>query len=55
MESAGGTILMNYKKLAFMGFVAILLNIRTIAKNMKLCKSQIIENKPDVVILIDYP
>lgn len=55
MESAGGHILMNYKKLAFMGFVAVLMNIRTLAKNMKLCKSQIIEYKPDVVILIDYP
>jgi lipid-A-disaccharide synthase len=36
MESAGGIVLMNYKKLAFMGFVAVLLNIRTIARNMKL-------------------
>ena len=55
MQSAGGTLLMNYKKLAFMGFVTILLNIRTIAKNMSLCKKQISEHNPDVVILIDYP
>jgi lipid-A-disaccharide synthase len=55
MESAGGTILMHYRKLAFMGFVTILLNIRTIIRNMSLCKKQIIENRPDVVILIDYP
>ena len=55
MQSAGGTILMHYKKLAFMGFVSILLNIRTIAKNMSVCKEQISEHKPDVVILIDYP
>jgi lipid-A-disaccharide synthase len=55
MESAGGTLLMHYRKLAFMGFVSILLNIRTIINNMSFCKKQIIENKPDVVILIDYP
>jgi lipid-A-disaccharide synthase len=55
MQSAGGTLLMHYRKLAFMGFVAILLNIRTIAKNMSLCKKQISEHNPDVVILIDYP
>jgi lipid-A-disaccharide synthase len=55
MQSAGGTILMHYRKLAFMGFVTILLNIRTIAKNMSVCKKQISEHNPDVVILIDYP
>lgn len=55
MQAAGGTILMHYRKLAFMGFVAILLNIRTIAKNISLCKKQISEHNPDVVILIDYP
>ena len=55
MQSAGGDLLMHYRKLAFMGFVTILLNIRTIAKNMSLCKKQISEHKPDVVILIDYP
>jgi lipid-A-disaccharide synthase len=55
MESAGATLLMNYRKLAFMGFVTILMNLRTIAKNMTLCKHQISEHNPDVVILIDYP
>jgi lipid-A-disaccharide synthase len=55
MESAGSTLLMHYRKLAFMGFVAILLNIRAIAKNMSICKKQITEYDPDVVILIDYP
>jgi lipid-A-disaccharide synthase len=55
MQSAGGTLLVHYRKLAFMGFVAILMNIRTIARNMALCKKQISEHKPDVVILIDYP
>lgn len=55
MEQAGGILLMHYRRLAFMGFVAILLNIRSIAKNIALCKKQIVGNNPDVVILIDYP
>jgi len=55
MEEAGGTLLMHYRKLAFMGFLNVLLNIRTIAKNMSLCKKQIVEENPDVLILIDYP
>jgi lipid-A-disaccharide synthase len=55
MKSAGATLLMHYRKLAFMGFLTILLNIRTIAKNISLCKKQISDHDPDVVILIDYP
>ena len=55
MESAGAKLLMHYKKSAFMGFVVILKNLRTIAANLKLCKQHISELKPDVVILIDYP
>jgi lipid-A-disaccharide synthase len=55
MQSAGANLLMHYRKLAFMGFVTILFNLRTIAKNMLLCKEQISEQIPDIVILIDYP
>jgi lipid-A-disaccharide synthase len=55
MESAGAKLLMHYKKTAFMGFVVILKNLRTIARNLSLCKQQITEFRPDVVILIDYP
>jgi lipid-A-disaccharide synthase len=55
MQNAGGTLLMHYRKLAFMGFAAVLLNLRTIKKNISTCKRQISEHNPDVVILIDYP
>jgi lipid-A-disaccharide synthase len=55
MESAGAKLLMHYKKTAFMGFVVILKNLRTIARNLYLCKQHITEFRPDVVILIDYP
>jgi lipid-A-disaccharide synthase len=55
MESAGATLLVHYKKLAFMGFVAVLKNIGAISKNLILCKQQISEHNPDVIIFIDYP
>lgn len=55
MEAAGAKLLMHYKKTAFMGFVIVLKNLGTIGRNLKLCKEQIREFNPDVVILIDYP
>ncbi|HAM10314.1 MAG: lipid-A-disaccharide synthase [Bacteroidetes bacterium GWE2_41_25] len=53
--AAGAQILKHYKELAFMGFVAVIRNLGTISKNITLCKKQISEIKPDVVIFIDYP
>jgi len=55
LEAAGAKVLKHYKELAFMGFVAVLKNLGTISKNIKLCKKQISEIRPDVVIFIDYP
>lgn len=55
MSEAGGTRVKHYRELAYMGFVPVLLHLRTIFKNMTLCKQDIVEWKPDVVILVDYP
>ncbi len=55
MESAGATLLMHYSKTAFMGFMVVLRNLRTISRNLSLCKQHIAEFTPDAVILIDYP
>jgi lipid-A-disaccharide synthase len=55
MESAGAVLLVHYRKLAFMGFVAVIKNLGAISRNLNLCKSQITDYKPDVVIFIDYP
>jgi lipid-A-disaccharide synthase len=55
MQAQGGEIVMHYKKLAFMGFVEVILNLRTILKNISFCKADILSHKPDVLILIDYP
>ena len=55
MQQAGGTIVKHYRELAFMGFVEVLMNIRTIFKNIRICKEDIQQYKPDVLILVDYP
>lgn len=55
MSAAGGTRVRHYRDLAYMGFVPVLLHLRTIFRNMALCKRDIIEWHPDVVILVDYP
>jgi lipid-A-disaccharide synthase len=55
MQAQGGEIVKHYRDLAFMGFTEVLANIRTILGNIEFCKSDILEWKPDVVILVDYP
>ena len=55
MTAQGGQQIKHYRQMAFMGFVAVLLNAKTILKNMDDCKSAISAFKPDVVILVDYP
>lgn len=55
MQAVGGTLLKHYKEMAFMGFIPVLLNLRTILNNMKACEEEIRRYQPDVVILIDYP
>ena len=55
MESAGAKLLVHYRKMAFMGFVAVIKNLGAISKNLSLCKQQITEYEPDVIIFIDYP
>ena len=55
MQSVGGTLVKHYKDLAYMGFIPVLLHLRTIFKNMDLCKKDIVDWHPDVVILVDYP
>ena len=55
MQAVGGDLLCHYKHLAYMGFIPVLLHLRTILKGMADCKRQIKEWQPDVVILVDYP
>jgi lipid-A-disaccharide synthase len=55
MQAEGGTLVKHYAEMAFMGFTEVLLNIRTIFKNMAVCKADIIAFKPDALVLIDFP
>ena len=55
MEQVGGTLVKHYREMAYMGVVPVLLHLRTILRNMQLCKKDIQSYHPDVVILIDYP
>lgn len=55
MAAVGGTPVKHYKELAYMGFIPVLLHLRTIFANMKMCKEDIRAWSPDVVILVDYP
>lgn len=53
MQAVGGTLVKHYREMAFMGFIPVLLNLRTILNNMKTCEEDIRRYQPDVVILIE--
>ncbi len=55
MEAAGGNVVKHYRDLAFMGFVEVVLNLRTILGNIRFCKKDIENYQPDVLVLVDYP
>ncbi len=55
MKKQGVKLVKHYRDLAFMGFAEVLMNIRTIVRNIKFCKKDIKKYKPDVMILVDYP
>ena len=55
MAEAGAEVVKHYRDLAFMGFTQVILNLRTILRNMSWCKADLEAFKPDAVILIDYP
>ena len=55
MTAVGGTRVRHYKELAYMGFIPVLLHLRTILRNMKMCKQDVVDWQPDCLILVDYP
>lgn len=55
MTAVGGTCVKHYRELAYMGFIPVLLHLRTIFSNMDRCRHDIEAWKPDVLILVDYP
>ena len=55
MQNVGGTLVKHYRELAFMGFAEVVMNLKTILNNIKICKADIERFHPDVIIFIDYP
>jgi lipid-A-disaccharide synthase len=55
MQNTGATLVKHYRELAFMGFVEVAKNLRTILKNIAFCKRDILDFQPDALVLIDYP
>ncbi len=55
MREVGGTCVQHYKDLAYMGFVPVLMHLKTILRNMRRCKEDVLAWHPDVLILVDYP
>ena len=55
MQDVNDSLVKHYKDLAFMGFLEVVMNLRTIARNLRFCKQDIESYHPDVIIFIDYP
>ena len=55
LAAAGVEPVKHIRDLAFMGFVEVLVNLRTILKNIDFCKEDILAFAPDILILVDYP
>lgn len=55
MEKVSPTLVKHYRDLAFMGFLEVVMNLKTISQNLSFCKTDIESYAPDVIIFIDYP
>jgi lipid-A-disaccharide synthase len=55
MRKEGVSLVKHINEISFMGFIEVVLNLRTIMRNMSICKKDILDYKPDVLILVDYP
>ncbi len=54
MQNVRGILVKHYSEMAYMGIFEVLMNIRKISRNLSLCKRNIVDFKPDIIILIDY-
>jgi lipid-A-disaccharide synthase len=55
MQTQGASIAKHYRDLAFMGFLEVLMNLKTILGNISFCKKDILAFHPDIIVLVDYP
>lgn len=54
-EAAGVAPIVHYKSMAYMGFVDVLLHLKSVLGNLSKAKSSLKALMPDALILIDYP
>src|SRR5262245_30495136 len=55
MKAQGAELVKHYRELAFMGFTEVVMNLRTILRNIRFCKEDLEQWRPDAVVLVDYP
>jgi len=55
MREAGCRLLQDYRQMAYMGVVAVLANLKKIKTNFRIAQEGMLSEKPDVLVLIDYP
>ena len=55
MQKQGATLVRHYRDLAFMGFIEVIANLKTIFRNIEFCKKDLLAHRPDALILVDYP
>src|SRR3546814_11522496 len=55
MQAQGGTIVTHYSEMAYMGFVEVVTNLPAVLRNIRRCKQDLLEHRPDVLILVDFP
>ena len=55
MRAQGCQIYVDYREMAYMGFVAVFQNLGKIKRNFQIAKHALLQEHPDVLVLIDYP
>ena len=55
MKSQCNKLVMHYKDFSYMGFLEVIVNAKKILSYISLCKKDIEEYNPDIIIYIDYP
>ncbi len=54
-KAAGCSPVIHYRDMAFMGFIDVLCNLRKVFANLRMARKIVTEQRPDCLILIDYP
>lgn len=55
MRAEGCDIRVDYRDMAYMGFVAVIANLHKVRRNLRTAQQALLAEQPDTLILIDYP